>query len=213
MACLISFAEKKRRRFAAALLSRLFGKTSQVTPQRRHRGTGRDRPGDQLYPVLCHCQLGQDIPRDFGGQKHEFPGADGLIFASDLVMVFTGKKPIMSAWGIFVHRYSIRTSQGRVSFVLKELVRGFKAYHKSWQIYYQELYCRIQNTVECVSQCPWGNGHWASISEGLDPQILLKHIRRSGINLTTVIHKHIFMMHISVCGIDFVGIYWTIKIL
>ena len=162
---LISFAEKKRRRFAADLLSRLFGKTSQVTPQRRQSGTGRDWPGYQRYPVLRHCQLGQDIPRDFGGQKHEFPGADGLIFASDLVMVFTGKKPIMSAWGIFVHCYSIRTSQGQVSFVLKKSVRGFKAHHKSWQIYYQELYCRIQNTVECVSQCPWGNGHWELISE------------------------------------------------
>ena len=28
-----------------------------------HKGsTGRVRTGDQLLPVLCHCQLGQDIP-------------------------------------------------------------------------------------------------------------------------------------------------------
>ena len=29
---------------------------SHVTPQ------GRVRTGDQRLPVLCHCQLGQDIP-------------------------------------------------------------------------------------------------------------------------------------------------------
>ena len=47
------------RRFAAALLPRLFGKN----PRSHHKGaTGRVRPGDQLLPVLCHCQLGQGIP-------------------------------------------------------------------------------------------------------------------------------------------------------
>ena len=47
------------RRFAAALVPRLFGKN----PRSHHKGaTGRIRTGDQLerLPVLCHCQLGQD---------------------------------------------------------------------------------------------------------------------------------------------------------
>ena len=31
-------------------------------PRTHHKGaTGRVLTGDQLYPVLCHCQLGQDI--------------------------------------------------------------------------------------------------------------------------------------------------------
>ena len=47
------------RRFAAALLPRLFGKN----PRSHHKGaTGRVRTGDQRLPDLCHCQLGQDIP-------------------------------------------------------------------------------------------------------------------------------------------------------
>ena len=47
------------RRCAAALLPRLFGKN----PRSHHKGaTGRVRTGDQRLPVLCHCQLGQDIP-------------------------------------------------------------------------------------------------------------------------------------------------------
>ena len=46
-------------RFAAALLPRLFG----TNPRSHHKGaTGRVRTGDQRLPVLCHCQLGQDIP-------------------------------------------------------------------------------------------------------------------------------------------------------
>ena len=46
-------------RFAAALLPRLLG----TNPRSHHKGaTGRVRTGDQLLPVLCHCQLGQDIP-------------------------------------------------------------------------------------------------------------------------------------------------------
>ena len=47
--------------FAAALLvlPRLFG----TNPRSHHKGaTGRVRTGNQLHPVLCHCQLGQDIP-------------------------------------------------------------------------------------------------------------------------------------------------------
>ena len=57
------------RRFAAALLPRLFGTNSRS----HHKGaTGRvletngfqfwRQTGDQRLPVLCHCQLGQDIP-------------------------------------------------------------------------------------------------------------------------------------------------------
>ena len=46
------------RRFAAALLPRLFG----TNPRLHHKGaTGRVRTGYQRLPVLCHCQLGQDI--------------------------------------------------------------------------------------------------------------------------------------------------------
>ena len=46
-------------RLAAALLPQLFGKNSTS----HHKGaTGRVWTGDQLLPVLCHCQLGQDIP-------------------------------------------------------------------------------------------------------------------------------------------------------
>ena len=49
------------RRFAAALLPRLFGKN----PRSHHKGaTDRVRTGDQRLPILCHCQvqcqLGQD---------------------------------------------------------------------------------------------------------------------------------------------------------
>ena len=48
------------RRFAAALLPRLFG----TNPRSHHKGaTGRVLNGDQRLPVLCHCQLGQDICR------------------------------------------------------------------------------------------------------------------------------------------------------
>ena len=47
------------RRFAAALLPRLFG----TNPRSHHKGaTDRVRTGDQRLPGLCHCQLGQDIP-------------------------------------------------------------------------------------------------------------------------------------------------------
>ena len=47
------------RRFAAALLvPRLFG----TNPRSHQKGaTGRVRTGNQRLPVLCHCQLGQDI--------------------------------------------------------------------------------------------------------------------------------------------------------
>ena len=32
-------------------------------PRSHHKSaTGRVRTGNQRYPVLCHCQLGQDIP-------------------------------------------------------------------------------------------------------------------------------------------------------
>ena len=46
------------RRFAAALLPRLFG----TNPRSHHKGaTCRVRTGNQRLLVLCHCQLGQDI--------------------------------------------------------------------------------------------------------------------------------------------------------
>ena len=60
------------RRFAAALLPRLFRKN----PRSHHKGaTGRVQTGDQLLPFLCPCQLGQDIPTKVQvqsrGQLHE----------------------------------------------------------------------------------------------------------------------------------------------
>ena len=46
------------RSFATALLPRLF----ETNPRSHHKGaTDRVRTGDQRLPVLCHCQLGQDI--------------------------------------------------------------------------------------------------------------------------------------------------------
>ena len=49
-------ANLDKRRFAAALLPRLFG----TSPRSHHKGaTGRVRTGNQRLPVLCHCQLGQ----------------------------------------------------------------------------------------------------------------------------------------------------------
>ena len=49
---------KLRRRFATALLPRLFDKR----PIAHHKGaTSWVRTGYQRYPALCHCQLGQDI--------------------------------------------------------------------------------------------------------------------------------------------------------
>ena len=46
------------RRFAAALLPPLLGKN----PRSHQKGaTSRVRTGDQWLPILCHCQLGQDI--------------------------------------------------------------------------------------------------------------------------------------------------------
>ena len=59
------------RRFAAALLPRLFG----TNPRSHHKGaTGRVRTGDQLLPVLCHCQLGQDIPKNHTLSKSHLTG-------------------------------------------------------------------------------------------------------------------------------------------
>ena len=46
-----------RRRFAAALLPRL-----EQHPRSHHKGAiGRVQTGDQRYPVLCYCQLGQEL--------------------------------------------------------------------------------------------------------------------------------------------------------
>ena len=40
-----------------------FVNTWDQSPRLHHKGaTGRVRTGDQQYPTLCHCQLGQDIP-------------------------------------------------------------------------------------------------------------------------------------------------------
>ena len=47
------------RRFATALLPRLFG----MNPRSHHKGaTGRVRTGDQRLPVLCHCHLDKTSP-------------------------------------------------------------------------------------------------------------------------------------------------------
>ena len=40
-----------------------------------HKGaTGRVRTGDQRLPVLCHCQLGQDIPVNTSMYRCGTPG-------------------------------------------------------------------------------------------------------------------------------------------
>ena len=40
--------------------------TTTVWEESHHKGaTGRVGTGDQLLPVLCHCHLGQDIPKTF----------------------------------------------------------------------------------------------------------------------------------------------------
>ena len=63
----LSFDVELGRRFAAALLPRLFG----TNPRSHHKGaTGRVRTGDQRLPVLCHCQLGQDIPKTSSCEIH-----------------------------------------------------------------------------------------------------------------------------------------------
>ena len=54
------YSHNVRRSFAAALLHRLFGNNCPRPPNKG--ATGRVRIGDQLYPLLCHCKLGQDIP-------------------------------------------------------------------------------------------------------------------------------------------------------
>ena len=52
--------------FTAALLPLLF----RMNPRSHHKGaTGRVWTGDQLLPVLCHCQLGQDIPEYLDSMK------------------------------------------------------------------------------------------------------------------------------------------------
>ena len=57
--CAIPSIHSIGRRVAAALLPRLF----RTNPRSHHKGaTGRVRTGNQRLPVLCHCQLGQDIP-------------------------------------------------------------------------------------------------------------------------------------------------------
>ena len=59
LACIQNKYRTIGRRFAAALLPRLFG----TNPRSHHKGaTSRVRTGNQRLPVLCHCQLGQDIP-------------------------------------------------------------------------------------------------------------------------------------------------------
>ena len=55
------------RRFSTALLPRLFW----TNPRSHNKGaTCRVRTGDQLLPVLCHCQHGQDIPNIVVGFVH-----------------------------------------------------------------------------------------------------------------------------------------------
>ena len=59
LSVLLNLKSKIGRRFGAALLPRLLVRN----PRSHHKGTtARVRTGNQLLPVLYHCQLGQDIP-------------------------------------------------------------------------------------------------------------------------------------------------------
>ena len=54
-------------------------------PRSNHKGaTGRVQTCDQLYPVLCHCQLGQDIPISKEQEQdyniHHWQGNHGYLY-------------------------------------------------------------------------------------------------------------------------------------
>ena len=68
-----SLQEFLRRRFAAALLPRLFGNNIHDSRSHHKGATGRVRTGDQRYPVLCHCKLGQDIPLHICRRRWSLP--------------------------------------------------------------------------------------------------------------------------------------------
>ena len=60
-----------------------------MNPRSHHKGaTGRVRTGDQLLPVLCHCQLGQDIYRCLC-KSIDWLGAtqDGKVVADSLCLL------------------------------------------------------------------------------------------------------------------------------
>ena len=52
---------KKSRVFAAALITTT---VQELHPRSHYKGgaLSRVQTGDQLFPILCHCQLRQDIP-------------------------------------------------------------------------------------------------------------------------------------------------------
>ena len=83
------------RRFAAALLPRLFG----TNPRSHHKGaTGRVRTGDQRLPVLCRCQLGQDIPLYWLSFQVE---------SSTRAPAFAGRQNLEMFTAVFVLAYSL----------------------------------------------------------------------------------------------------------
>ena len=66
------------RGFAAALLQRLFG----TNPRSHKSATDRVRTGDQRLPLLCHCQLGQDIPNSTVPSRAQGPSHGGAVAAA-----------------------------------------------------------------------------------------------------------------------------------
>ena len=57
-----SAADSKVSRLHEFIRQRLPRLLGTKVPGHTHKGsTGRVRTGNQLYPALCHCQLGQDI--------------------------------------------------------------------------------------------------------------------------------------------------------
>ena len=94
------------RRFAAALwLPRLFG----TNPRSHHKGaSGRVWTRDQRLPVLCHCQLGQDIPIIWKaiGKSHSF-----YYSVESIMMVDCSQASIVSCsaraiWNLISRYYS-----------------------------------------------------------------------------------------------------------
>ena len=86
-------------RFAAALLPRLFG----TNPRSHHKGTtGRVRTKDQRLPVLCHCQLGQDMILDIPTKTSQVVNCRIIFYANVLWPPGPGPGAVtlLSPWAI-----------------------------------------------------------------------------------------------------------------
>ena len=61
---------------------------SGTSPSSHHKGAiGRVRTGDKWYPVLCNCQLGQDIPyMDWEGLMTASPTSRRISLAGHIIL-------------------------------------------------------------------------------------------------------------------------------